>query len=535
MLLIKNPTANSMLLIKNLSQFYHIYLKDYSVWLCMISAPALRQANPWWRSVELIDVDEKIKMCEAATISYDPELRHQIEYDFEPDNTVVYTMRGPRQVGKTTMIKLQIRDFLKRDANPWNIFYYSFDLVGAPQDVADIISGYLEMSAAYRSVEERTYMFLDEITSVDDWQKAIKFLIDGAQLKHCTILATGSQAVSILRATERLPGRRGYVADSYDKILKPMSFSAFARVRNSELAEFIKSENIDTGYKKDILADIAAKRIPDVIHRLSVGFVDVLNRCLNEYMLAGGLPKIVNEKIVHNFVADPTYKGYLDSIKADWGLHSADMVRQFGLALATSMGSAVSWSSLLRQTDFGSWSTVQKYVYLLNDASVIHIMHLFDEESKQARFRKEKKIYFTDPFYYNLFNNLYKTKDWFMASEEFLMEEKNAGRIAECVAADHLARLIYDTADSRMMFDRNNHLFYWKDKQEVDFVLYREGQLELPVEIKYRNRISYRELGGLASFLDATGSESGLVLSKDTLEVRRDYAVIPLAVFLALV
>ena len=59
--------------------------------------------------------------------------------------------------------------------------------------------------------------------------------------------------------------------------------------------------------------------------------------------------------------------------------------------------------------------------------------------------------------------------------------------------------------------------------------------MELPVEIKYRNRISYRALGGLARFLDATGSESGLVLSKDTLEVRRDYAVIPLAVFLALV
>ena len=390
------------------------------------------------------------------------------------------------------------------------------------------------MSAAYRNVKERTYLFLDEITSVDDWQKAIKFLIDGAQLKHCTMLATGSQAASILRAAERLPGRRGYVADSYDKILQPMSFSEFACVRNSELAKF-KGEKIDASRKKDILSDIAAKQIPDIIYKLNAGFVDVLNRCLDEYMVIGGLPKIVNEKIIHNFVADPAYKIYLDGIKADWGLHSADMVRQFGSALATSMGSTVSWSSLLRQTDFGSWSTIQKYVYLLNDASVIHIVHLFGEKSKQARFRKEKKIYFTDPFYYSLFNNLYKTKDWFMVSEEFLMEEENAGRVAECVAADHLARLMYDTADSRMMFDRNNHLFYWKDKQEVDFVLYREDQLELPVEIKYRNRISYRELGGLASFLDATGSESGLVLSKDMLEVRRDYAVIPLAVFLVLV
>lgn len=42
-------------------------------------------------------------------------------------------------------------------------------------------------------------------------------------------------------------------------------------------------------------------------------------------------------------------------------------------------------------------------------------------------------------------------------------------------------------------------------------------------------------MGGLASFLDATGTESGLVLSKDTLSTRHDYLVVPLAVFLALV
>ena len=71
----------------------------------MISTPALRRANPWWRSAELIDADEKIKMCKAAKIADDPELRHQMEYDFEPDNRVVYTMRGSKQVGKTTMIK----------------------------------------------------------------------------------------------------------------------------------------------------------------------------------------------------------------------------------------------------------------------------------------------------------------------------------------------------------------------------------------------------------------------------------------------
>lgn len=371
---------------------------------------------------------------------------------------------------------------------------------------------------------------------MDNWQKAVKFLIDTSQLKHCTILATGSQASSILRATERLPGRRGYVDGPYDMVLQPMNFAEFARMRDGNLAEFLEGK-IGPNQKKNMLTDLAAKRIPKIVYELNAGFADVLHRCLNEYMLTGGTPRVVDEKVDGNFVSDVTYKTYLDGIRVDWGLHSTDAADRFGTVLADNMGLGVSWNSLLKQTDFGSWSTVQKYVYLLNDASIIRMLSLFGEENKQARFRKEKKIYFTDPFYYHIFNNLSVASGWFLASEKFLAEERNTSRIAECIAADHLARLMYDTADDRMLFDVGNRLFYWRDKKgrEVDFVLYDGDELELPVEIKYRNSIAYRELGGLASFLDATSTESGLVLSKDTLSTRRDYLVVPLAVFLALV
>lgn len=349
---------------------------------------------------------------------------------------------------------------------------------------------WLELSEGYRNERERTYIFLDEITSVDNWQKAIKFLIDTSQLKHCTLLATGSQASSILRAAERLPGRRGYVDGPYDMVLQPMRFSAFARMRNGDLAEFLE-EKISPNQKKKVLADLATKRIPKIIYELNAGFADVLRRCLNEYMLTGGTPRAVDEKIDGNFVSDVTYKTYMDRIRVDWGLYGTDVADRFGTVLADNMGLGVSWNSLLKQSDFGSWSAVQKYVYLLNDASIIRMLNLFGEENKQARFRKEKKIYFTDPFYYHIFNNLNVANGWFLASEKFLAEERNTGKIAECIAADHLARLMYDTASNRMLFDAGNHLFYWRDKKglEVDFVLYDGGELELPVEIKYRNSI----------------------------------------------
>ena len=54
----------------------------------------------------------------------------------------------------------------------------------------------------------------------------------------------------------------------------------------------------------------------------------------------------------------------------------------------------------------------------------------------------------------------------------------------------------------------------------------------MPIEVKYRNRVDHRELGGIAGF---AGSCRGLVLSKDELDQRRDYALVPAAEFLALV
>ena len=39
----------------------------------------------------------------------------------------------------------------------------------------------------------------------------------------------------------------------------------------------------------------------------------------------------------------------------------------------------------------------------------------------------------------------------------------------------------------------------------------------------------------MTSFLDKTGSKKGLVVSKDALDARTDYAVVPASVFLLLI
>lgn len=65
------------------------------------------------------------------------------EISFEPDDAV-YSLRGPRQVGKTTLLKLEIKRLLEAGVPAKNVFYYSFDLESSPRDVADIMGEYLE-------------------------------------------------------------------------------------------------------------------------------------------------------------------------------------------------------------------------------------------------------------------------------------------------------------------------------------------------------------------------------------------------------
>ena len=203
----------------------------------------IRMSNPWWKARDSIKKDKKIIEWEKSIIKHDPWLRHNIKYDFEYDNTVVYTLRGPRQVGKTTLVKLQIRDFLTvKNICPWNIFYYSFDLSSSKLELVEAIESYLRLSKKYRKKSERTYLFLDEISSINDWQKGIKWLIDNNLLENCTVLATGSQATRILNAAELLPGRKGRTTEPYHKLLTPMKFSEFVQTQDNEITQFLKDQ-----------------------------------------------------------------------------------------------------------------------------------------------------------------------------------------------------------------------------------------------------------------------------------------------------
>ena len=502
----------------------------------MVQESDIRGANPWWRDPSDIQNDQKIKDWEESAARYVPRLLRAIRYDFEPSNTVVYSLRGPRQVGKTTLVKLQIREFLDRGICPWNILYYTLDLVGTTQGLVEIIERYIKISSGLRG-EDRCYLFLDEISSVPNWQKGIKWLVDSDKLKNCTVMVTGSHSIDIRNATERLPGRRGKVSDNYDRVLLPMKFSEYASMRSDRIRDVLEKHLLSVRDRRAVFKKLLSKEIDNRIYQMSA-YRDELDDLLREYMITGGIPKIVNEKIETGSISESSYKIYLDGIVGQWSAFQKNesKLKQFCRAAIKSQGSHTSWNSLSKEADIGSVDTASNYAYTLKDLFVLSVIHRYGGDKKIPMIRNDKKLYFHDPYFLHVFNGLTSVKDNFGASLDYVDQEDNQGKIIEGVTADHLIRWAFVLSNKKQTFDYYNHVFYWKDKsnREVDFVLYGVDDIEVPIEVKYRKRINFRELSGLVSFLGSSNTKSGLVVSKYDLEARSEYVVIPAAVFLLL-
>lgn len=78
----------------------------------------MEDQNPWWKGEE----DEVYEGWKTSEIKWIPELIKEIS--LKPFS--LHFLVGPRQVGKTTLLKIFIQNLLKR-SEAKGIFYYSCD------------------------------------------------------------------------------------------------------------------------------------------------------------------------------------------------------------------------------------------------------------------------------------------------------------------------------------------------------------------------------------------------------------------------
>ena len=70
----------------------------------------LREANPWWADPRAIDTDPAIVGLERSLFQRQLGARYRFDA-----NDHIYTLRGPRRVGKTTLLMQEIRRLVREE------------------------------------------------------------------------------------------------------------------------------------------------------------------------------------------------------------------------------------------------------------------------------------------------------------------------------------------------------------------------------------------------------------------------------------
>ena len=494
----------------------------------MFDISQLSDQNQWWIDEKNISRDYSLDKLRKVPFKWTPRLKNHIKLDHD----VIYTIRGPRQVGKTTLMKLIIKDLLsQKKTKPEDIFFWSCERNDA-KELNAAIQTYLDWRTL--SKDSRKYLFLDEVCSVKNWPNELIYFANKGSFQNCTVIVTGSHSMDIKRSTERMPGRRGGDgSEPLDKILLPMKFAEFVELTYPELQR--KLETLKLAEKKDKHTKIEKMfegKIDRSIEDLMV-HKKHLDALFEEYLLTGGIPVAINELKEKGTISKNTYAIYLKAIIGNltkYG-HKERTFKQIARASLKSLSNPVSWNGFAgEKTGIKSPKTVGAYAEALEDLYVANISYKLNLHSRDAP-SEYKKIYVLDPFVFHALHGWSNDKKnhFTNAKNNVLKNPEMKSKLVESVVYGHLCRLAYNM-HLKDLFDPKSLLFYYRDKKnkEVDFVLSYDDKY-YPFEVKYQASIGNSDFAGFSPF------GKGILVSKNELRTYRNYACIPASLLLALI
>lgn len=366
--------------------------------------------NPWWVGEE----DEDYSKWKNSTIKWMPSVVNKIVLSPFALNFIY----GPRQVGKTTAVKILIHELLKKhDAR--SIFYYSCDELSDYNELGEILDNYEAMRKVWKI--KKSFIFLDEITFVKEWWRTIKARIDRGIFKGDVIVITGSASIELMKQKEFFPGRRGK-GENY--LMLPLSFSEYAELIEGLRVSAGEIEKIDKNFLKNSI------------------YKEKLKTAFEKYLETGGFPLSIIDFHLYGRVSLSTLKTYLDWLRGDWlkAGKSEKYMKEVISYIIRARGTPISWNGIASETGINSPNTVRSYIEVLEATFSAKILYFL---SQKIDYKKNKKIHFTDPLFYHVFSN-------------YCREQIDKHWMIEGVAA--------------FLISRKCPAYYWRNSTEVDVI-----------------------------------------------------------------
>lgn len=388
----------------------------------------LEDLNPWWK-----EPGSRRALAWPVRRSVHGRLLEQL---VRSDDRRAQVLLGPRQVGKTTLLKQLADDLLDGGWPPSNVTYFDFEDFRLkrqvePEEIAELRPTGVDASRPQ-------ILLLDELHRVPRWDRWLKHAVDH---QIARIVATDS-AASLLREAGRESG-----LGRWDEILlEGLTFREFAALA--------------TGRTKESGPAAAPPARPP---RVPAGDPELIER----YFALGGFPAhatsddfpLVRERLRSDIVDR--------AIRRDLTSRVDDPERLRTLFVYLVQQSGDQQNSKGRADDLGvDPRTVAKWIDLLQDTFLIAALRRGSTSTKAAgRLRGRPKLYAADHGLVTAF------------AEAPLRDSEVRSKLFEAVVYRHLREVA--RAGSGDL-----HYLRWGDDLEVDFVL-EMGRERFGVEVTH--------------------------------------------------
>jgi predicted AAA+ superfamily ATPase len=373
--------------------------------------------------IEREDMWPRITEYEAKAVPF----LFELGLDRLPTEPGLMVVRGPRQYGKSTWLDLELRDTIA-EHGAGTAYYLNGDEIFSQ---AELYQRLIELDAAFSASSPLRRIFIDEITAVVDWERAVKRAYDEGHLRRTLVVTTGSRARDLRRGSERLPGRKGRLARN-DYIFLPVSYRQFHQACSAELGD------------KTWIA----------------------------YLLSGGAPLAAND--IYQFERIPDH--FVTMIR-DWMLGDVVASGRSRLALGQVLsalfrfgGTPVGFAKLAREAGLANNTVASGYIEQLSDLLCVIPQWQWNAERGRYEFRKPCKLPFV---------NLAAVTAWHPAALRYVHEFEALDQLTRSMFLEWLvAQEIWRRA--AWQGSEPEALGFWKSRDhEIDFVAGRDEWIEV--------------------------------------------------------
>ena len=444
----------------------------------------LRNANPWWQG------DRQYGLATIKRWAYSPVLKGLLR-GLAP----VTVLRGPRQVGKTTLLNQVIDELLNQGVNPQRIFRVQFDDIpdlrklGTP--ILDLASWYADhiIGQSFHAFAHQqngpVYLLLDEVQNLPDWATQLKHLVD---LQPVRAVVTGSSALRIEAGRDSLAGRISTIE------IGPLLLREISEMRGAEpIPPFLAHNGLSPLKEKQFWH---ALRGFGEQHRATRNEAFSAFSEFGAYPLAHNRPDSTWEEVSSQLVETVVRRAIQHDLRiGERGRRRDEALLEEVFKLACryagqSPSQALYLDEVRRALNANiGWQRILTYLKFLDATLLVRLI-----EPLELRLKKKKgsvKLVLCDH-----------------ALRAAWLQERVPLDPAALQAAPHLSDLAGHIAESAagQFFKSiiNLDLSHFPERgaePEVDYVL-TIGDQRIPVEIKYRRRIDHADTRGLRAFIE---------------------------------